>query len=359
MGLQAKPDRARPASDVVRIGVLGAARIAPMAMVLPAREVANAAVTAVAARSRDRAQTFAARFDIPRVACGYEDLIFHEDVDAIYVALPAALHDQWITAALGAGKHVLCEKPLTTSAPVARDLVSLAAQSGLQLVEAYHYRYHPYFHRVVDLIKDVVGEIQAVDVVHSNYVPRHWPVYWDPVLGGGALLHLGGYAVHAVRALTAWPPEVVDATATRIDGVDATVVAQLRLGNDAPVRIRTSMTDPKGYENWLWVRGSEAELHASNFIVPHLATTDPMYASEVRVRPRDGRVTAERAVSTPSYTFQLEAFVAAVNSGDQLPTSGLDVIETLRTIDGIRDAAGTGTYAQGFRPERRKGTMRE
>ena len=87
------------------------------------------------------------------------------------------------------------------------------------------------------------------------------------------------------------------------------------------------------------MRGSEAELHASNFIVPHLASTDPIYASEVRVRQRDGAEIAERAMSTPSYTFQLEAFVSAVRNGNQLPTSGPDGIETMLTIDGIRHVA--------------------
>src|SRR3989442_1693010 len=103
------------AEDVLRFGILGAARIAPMALVKPARGVAGVSVVAVAARDPERARRFAARHGIPRVAPSYEALLADPEVDAIYNPLPNALHARWTIRALEAGKHVLCEKPFSAT----------------------------------------------------------------------------------------------------------------------------------------------------------------------------------------------------------------------------------------------------
>src|SRR6185312_11659429 len=94
----------------LRIGILGAARIAPVALIRPAKSNSDVAVTAVAARDHTRAKAFAAKQGIPRVLASYDELIADPDVDAIYNPLPNGLHGRWTRAALSAGKHVLCEK---------------------------------------------------------------------------------------------------------------------------------------------------------------------------------------------------------------------------------------------------------
>src|SRR5881227_3230768 len=99
----------------VRIGILGAARIAPMALIRPARNVAAAKVVAVAARDHARAQAFAREHGIERALDSYEALVADPDIDAIYNPLPNSLHGKWTMAALAAGKHVLCEKPFTAN----------------------------------------------------------------------------------------------------------------------------------------------------------------------------------------------------------------------------------------------------
>src|SRR2546422_5295627 len=133
------------AADPLRFGILGAARIAPMALVRPAQRVPEASVLAVAARDPERARRFAARHGIPRVHPSYDALLADPEIDAIYNPLPNALHAPWTIRALAAGKHVLCEKPFAANAAEAGGMARAAERSGRGLMEAFHSRYHPPF----------------------------------------------------------------------------------------------------------------------------------------------------------------------------------------------------------------------
>ncbi|MBT8088956.1 MAG: Gfo/Idh/MocA family oxidoreductase, partial [Gammaproteobacteria bacterium] len=134
---------------MIRFGILGAARIAPVAVIRPAALLPAVKVTAVAASSPGKARAFADQHDVPGIAENYSALIDSADVDAVYNALPPNLHEQWTVAALKSGKHVLCEKPFAMNAAQARRMVDTADASKRILVEAFHYRFHPYFQRVL------------------------------------------------------------------------------------------------------------------------------------------------------------------------------------------------------------------
>src|SRR3954451_13700611 len=141
-----------PTTAPLRLGILGAARIAPNALIRPARHVADAEVVAVAARDRDKAPRFAKKRAIATVLGSYEALLAHPNVDAVYKPLPNGLHGKWTRAALAAGKHVLCEKPFTASGDEAAEVAAVAASSGRVVMEAFHYRYHPLAARVRELL---------------------------------------------------------------------------------------------------------------------------------------------------------------------------------------------------------------
>ena len=154
----------------MRIGILGAARIAPLALINPAKENTEVVVAAVAARDVSRARAFAAKHGIARVHDSYEALIGDPDLDAVYNPLPNGLHGRWTRAALTAGKHVLCEKPFTANAAEAREIAELAAKSDRVVMEAFHYRYHPLTLRAEQIIASgELGKLERVEVglVHA------------------------------------------------------------------------------------------------------------------------------------------------------------------------------------------------
>jgi predicted dehydrogenase len=141
----------------IRIGILGAAKIAPAAVINPAKDNPDFTVVAVAARDPERAKVYAAEHKIPQVVKDYEALVRHAEVDLVYNALPPQAHARWSIAALNAGKHVLCEKPFTMSAAQVPPIIEAAQRGGRVLVEAFHYRHHAVMQRAVAIARS--GEL--------------------------------------------------------------------------------------------------------------------------------------------------------------------------------------------------------
>ena len=187
---------------MTRIGTLGATRIAPTALLKPARDVHGVEVMAVAARDRSKAHTFATKHTIPRVLDSYEQLIADPDIDAIYNPLPNGLHGHYTIAALEAGKHVLCEKPFTANADEAEAVAAVAARHPeLVLMEAFHWRYHPLAERIRGIIASgELGKVRNIETYMCIPLPLPNDIRFDIGLAGGALMDTGCYAIHQLRA---------------------------------------------------------------------------------------------------------------------------------------------------------------
>ena len=227
----------------VRFGILGAARIAPMAMVRPAAEESEAEVTAVAAREIERARRFAATHRIPTAYGSYAQLLADPSIDAVYIAVPNGLHGRWTKAALDAGKHVLCEKPFTANAEEAASVAEAARRSGLVVMEAFHYRYHALAGRMLEIINS--GELGSIIKMEAWFCFPLLPannVRWDYQLAGGALMDAGCYPIHLLRTLAGAEPEVSSATAkTRRAAVDRLLQAELAFPGGCTGSITASM----------------------------------------------------------------------------------------------------------------------
>jgi predicted dehydrogenase len=150
----------------LRIGCLGAADIAAAALVKPASLSSDATCYAIAARDPARAAAFAERHGIPVTHDSYEDLLTDGNVDAVYIPLPNSLHAKWTLLALEAGKHVLCEKPFTANAAEAARVAQAADQTGLAVMEAFHWRYHPLAERMLEIVHGgELGKVRRLEAV--------------------------------------------------------------------------------------------------------------------------------------------------------------------------------------------------
>jgi predicted dehydrogenase len=321
------PERVAP----VRIGVLGAARITPAALIKPAIGNSEVVVAAVAARDASRAQAFAAKHGIARVHGSYEALIADPDLDAIYNPLPTGLHGRWTRAALAAGKHVLCEKPFTANAAEAREVAELAAKSNRVVMEAFHYRYHPFALRVEEIIgSGELGKLQRVEVDWCFWMPKFSHNRYNYSLAGGALMDLGCYAVDMVRTFGGSTPEVVSAQAKlRSPEVDRAMTAELRFADGHTGRVHCSMWSTDLPRLTAKVVGDRGELRL-NPLMPF---------QRFSVRSTNGKRVENFGVR-PTYAYQLEAFSAAVLRGEPVKTTPEEAIENMTIIDAIYRAAG-------------------
>jgi predicted dehydrogenase len=317
----------------VRIGILGAARIAPLAVINPAKDNEEVVVTAVAARDAERGRAFAAKHNIARVHVSYEALIGDPDVDAIYNPLPNCLHGKWTRAALLAGKHVLCEKPFTANAAEAREIAALAAQSDKVVMEAFHYRYHPLARRVTEIVASgELGELRRVEAAVCFPLLKFSDIRYDYSLAGGATMDAGCYAVDIVRAFVGSTPEVVSAQAKLRDPqVDRAMTAELRFASGATGRVRCSMWSARVLQLSAKVVGDRGKLSVLNPVMPQSF-------HRLTVRSADGK-RVERFPRRASYAYQLDAFAAAVLRGEPFETTPEDAAETMAVIDDIYRAA--------------------
>lgn len=318
----------------LRVGILGAASIAPRAVIAPARIHTEVDVTAVAARERVRAETFATRYGIPRVLDGYEALIADPDVDAVYIPLPNGLHGRWTMAALEAGKHVLCEKPLAANAEEARLLAAGAERTGKVLMEAFHYRYHPLALRMHEIVESgALGELRYVEASVCFPLPRFGDIRYSFSLAGGALMDAGCYPVHMVRMLGGAEPEVLSARPRlQTPEIDRAMQAELRFPGGHAGRIRCSLWSADLLRISARAVGEKGELRALNPLAPQIW-------HRLSVRSRDG-TRVEHLPRRPSYAYQLDAFADAVLRGRPTLTPPADSIANMAVIDAVYEKAG-------------------
>ena len=334
--------------------MLGAAWIGPMGLVEPAKEVDGVEVTGLAARDPERARAYADEHGIPMVFDSYQDLLASSEIDAVYNPLPNSHHARWTMAALEAGKPVLLEKPFTANAGEARQVAQAAERTGLVVMEAYHWRFHPQAERAIELVAEgAVGEVTHVEaamVFPSMHGPDDIRYRYD--LAGGALMDTGSYALSNLRAFGEL--EVVRAEAEEMaPDVDVRMTAELRyLDRDATAAITSAFTgtdqkaelgdpdtvDPDAFDFEFQadvvVTGTEGRLLIDNPLAP-------MWGSGLTVTDPDGQTTHhETAEPVATYTCQLRAFRACVQDGGPNLYPPSESIKTMELIDAVYEAAG-------------------
>lgn len=318
----------------LRIGVLGAARITPQALLRPARKVDGVRVVAVAARDPVRARQFAQRHGIATVHPTYDALLADPEIDAIYNPLPNSLHCAWSIRALEAGKHVLCEKPLASNAAEAEQMADAARRTERVLVEAFHYRYHPLATRARAIVESgILGQVRHIETTMCIPLPIPGNIRYRYDLAGGATMDVGCYTISLLRHLAGAEPEVLRAEA-RLSSpqVDRWMTADLRFADGRTGRITCSLFSATLLRVSAHVHGDDGELSILN---PYL----PQLPHRLRIRTKNG-TSDERFPGDTTYTHQLRAFAAHVRDGAPILTGPDDAIANMRVIDAVYEKAG-------------------
>ncbi|KAI5120025.1 hypothetical protein M0805_004654 [Coniferiporia weirii] len=355
----------------LRCGILGAAGIAPLALVRPAKSHPGLAVHAIAARERKRAEAFARAHGVPKVYygdTGYQDLLDDPEIDVVYNPLPNGLHYEWTVKALQAGKHVLLEKPSTNTMEDTKALFELAEKKGLVLLEAFHPRFHPAIIRMKELVDS--GELGKIKSISSKFlipqIARDDDIRCNLELGGGTFMDQGCYTLAMVRYLaSANPTAVLEAHSTPLQNpsddpkkrnIDISTTASFAFPDDVVASVEVHSRRPGWGPFGLIPRFLTSDLlvvleggtvSLNNFVFPfawHSITVSPTGG-----RPRvekaymfaDGPVKGEPWWTT--YRYQLEAFVDKVKG--KVPRNwmdGDDSVANMEWIDKVYEKTGFG-----------------
>lgn len=324
--------------EALRVGIFGTGGIAQRAMVEPAALVDGVSVVAVGSRDPQRARDFADRHDLA-AASDYAGVMANPDVDLVYVALPPTVHARWAVAALEAGKHVLCEKPLSANGSDARAIADAARANGRSAFVGFHYRLHSSTRRLLEVLQSgALGEVESIDIDFSipHFVVKPGNIRLDGDLGGGAVMDVGCYALDLLRA--AWGDgRIVSASAKLYDGdprVDLETDFVVELDAGVTARVRASFIGDDAGRMEMTVDGTKAALRATSVIVPQWGAT-------LQVRAGDDLLVDEKArEGESSYVAQLEHLVEVLRDGGSSPLAAESAVRTMELVDDVYRAAG-------------------
>jgi predicted dehydrogenase len=312
----------------MRLGLLSTARINEL-LVAGARQVPGIDVVAIGSRDRARAEAQAHALDIPRAHDSYEALLADPDVDAVYVALPNSMHVEWSLRALQAGRHVLCEKPMSRHPDDVARAFDAAERGGLVLAEGFMWRHHPQARRLIELLEQI-GDLRLVRASFSFLLERPGDLRLSGALEGGALMDVGCYCVSAARLL-AGEPLAVSAQQVRGGDVDMRLTGLLRFPGDVLATIDC------GFD--LAAR-DELEVTGTHGV---LWLDDPWHSRNpaIELRRADGSVERIAVEQLDPYACELQDFAAAV-AGERAPRYGReDAIAQARAIAALYTSAET------------------
>jgi xylose dehydrogenase (NAD/NADP) len=325
----------------LRWGILGTARInAKVVPHLAASERSQA--TAIASRDLARAREEARRFGIATAYGSYAELVADPAIDVVYLSLANHLHFEWARAALLAGKHVLCEKPLALLGTDAQRLVDLAREKGLHLAEGYMYRHHAQAAKILDLVESgALGEIRNVHASFHITVAPGPNIRTDGRLGGGALADVGCYLVNFANAVVGRAPEGVSARGRTAGdspekNYDTLFSALLDYGDGVTASLDGGFLGPR--IDSLRILGEKGWLEIPHPFKPGARETLTLF----RRPDRDTPVTSESIVvedAADPYRSEVENFAALIRGeADSFPIGEWEATAGIATLEEIGGA---------------------
>ena len=323
----------------IRWGVLSTARIGQNHVIPAMQQGHYSEVSAIASRDKQRAETVAQKFGIPKAYGSYDQLLADRDVDAIYIPLPNEQHVPWSIKALEAGKHVLCEKPIALTADEAQTLVDAAARyPQLKIMEAFMYRFHPQWQRAQQLVTDgAIGDLRTIQsfFAYSNLDPTNIRNQADH--GGGGLMDIGCYNISFSRFIFGAEPARV-CSMVEYDphfNTDRLVSGMLDFGGGTATFTCSTQLSPYQRVNILGTTGRiEIEIPVN---APAKRPCRIWYAHD--------STTDELVLEVSNqYTLQGDAFSRAIAENTPVPTPLEDAVANMRVIDAIYQSGRAGKW---------------
>ncbi|MCP1198930.1 Gfo/Idh/MocA family protein [Notoacmeibacter sp. MSK16QG-6] len=328
---------------MLRWGVLSTAKIG-REHVIPAICAADDNVlSAVASRDAEAARTLADRFGAPHAFSSYEALLDSDQVDAVYIPLPTAMHVEWAEKSARAGKHVLCEKPIALKASEIDRLIATRDETGVLISEAFMVTYHPQWHKVRELIEGgAIGTLRQVDAAFTYFNRDAGNMRNVPELGGGVIPDIAVYPTVTTRFATGKEPQRISATVDFDPG----------FGTDRYASVRA---DYGSFEQSFYISTQMAQRQTiafhgdKGFIELTAPWNSNLYeGDEVRLHNQDHRKTdIFRYTGIDQYRLEIEAFGKAIETGEREPIFSLeDSVKNQRVIDAIYRAGEEGGWVE-------------
>jgi predicted dehydrogenase len=334
---------------MVRWGILGTARITRR--LIPAfRASCRGELRAVASRTLARATEHAREYSVPHAVQGYQTVLDDPSIDAVYIPLPNTEHVPWTLAAIAAGKHVLCEKPLALDPHDVDRIAAAAAAAGVIVEEGFMYRHEPLTREVIRLLNDgAIGSVRAVVSGFTFALEVGGNIRLDPSLGGGSLWDIGSYPVTYAQLIAGHEPKMVFGSAHwHASGVDEEFMGMLRFDEGMSANIYAGFRTP--YRTWLEVLGTDGAL-----TVPNPFRPGPLETLELE---RTGGVDhIDVQGSSLIFVNEIEDFEARILDGAPAVVTLVESRRTAATLAALYASATTDRsstdytdYTDGSRP---------
>ena len=321
--------------DTVRYGLISTARIGFTAHVPAAKDSPNSEIVAVSSRNLETAQAAAKEHDIPLAFGSYQEMIDSDQIDAVINTLPNSMHHEWTIKAAEAGKHILCEKPLSATMAEAREMKAAAEANNVVLVEAFT----PRWTRQLRSIRELVANREIGDIIHlesSVMYPLANPddIRLTKTLAGGSLMDVGCYSLYALRYVMNSEPIKVMAFDRKRDGVDVDTVLHglLQFANGAVGDIWCGFDGPR--HGSLGVVGTRGSISLDRAAVVETA--------EVTVTRADQKPEVLEMTSTNRYQVQLDEFSECVLTGKTPEFPADDALRNMASILALYESVDTG-----------------
>lgn len=330
-------------SKKIRWGVLSTANIGIKKVIPGMQQGQYTSVAAIASRNLAKAQQAATTLGIPTAYGSYEELLADPNIDAIYNPLPNHLHVPWTIKAAEAGKHVLCEKPISLTVAEAETLLAVRASTGVKIGEAFMVRLHPQWVRLRQLLDEgCIGELRAVAGFFSYFNINPANIRNQVDAGGGALMDIGCYLIQASRFAFADEPTRVVASIDRDPAMQTDRLTSAILEFPGGQSIFTCSTQLVPYQR-IQFFGSKGRIELE---IPVNTPTDRPTRLFVDTGTDlfGGGITTETFPACDQYTLQGDAFSKAILDNSTVPVSLEDAIRNMAVIEAIFRSGATSQW---------------